>query len=388
MAEFVKRHRAGGWAALIVVAFIIVNLTHNGPAQARLGDKIYPIVVPGLKYEGNASCAASGCHAEDAAWEQSGQMIGDESNIWAASDPHAFAYETLTNEDSKAIAAKLDIADATASARCLDCHAMNASASQRGNLFSLKNDAVGCESCHGPAEKYLNPHAEEGWTTQQRAALGAQGLIDQHGLIDTSHLGVRANTCVACHLQIDKDMIDAGHPPLSFEMYSYNYYFPFFSDAAYAVHWNDQRGVMTDARLWAAGQAAGRVAAKAQVDAWKKKGWDTADAEAILKVYDAGFEIAKKHFGADTVQGLAEKQPTAAQVAAAAADLAATADLAVTKQLRATIGSGVAALGSAAFEAKGEAPADAFWTAYATATNGEGGDAYKAALKTMADLAK
>lgn len=344
----------------------------------------HPIIKPGLMYQGNASCTGSKCHTADEATEQSGQMIGDESIIWADKDPHAHAFPTLSEEASKEIADALKIADATASERCLECHAMNVPANQRGEGFALA-DSVGCESCHGPGEKYLNPHAEAGWTAQQRTKLDAAGLFQQFGLIDTSNLAVRANICVACHLQIDKDMIDAGHPALEFELYAYNYYIS--SDKEYWPHWEDAAGQFRYAQLWAIGQAAALNAAQAQVKVWKDKGWDTADAEALVKRYQAGVDVAKKHFGAADVEGLAKAEYTSAKCAAAAADLAAQADIATNKIQRRVLAFGVSALSSAVFDAAGQESPAAYNDGYNKAFDTEGAD-YAAALKAMADAAK
>jgi len=369
-----RRLLATGLVLLWVTAGFVLD------TQARFGEGVQPTTIPGLSYLGNASCAASGCHAEAEATIQSGQKIGDESNIWSAHDPHAGAFRTLKNDESVAMAAKLSIDDAATSSKCLTCHAMDVPDKRRGELFAI-TDSVGCESCHGPAEKWLNPHAEKGWTIGQRASIGSKGMFDTLGLVDTSSIEARANTCVACHLQIDKAMVDAGHPALTFELYAYNYYTSYHG-GEYAIHWDEPTDRMIDVRLWAAGQAAGRHAAIAQAQQWK----DPA-ADALLAVYEAGFAVAKKHFGADTVAGLAAAEYTAANTAAAAKELASKADDATTVATRRIIGSGVAAIASSSFEASGKEIPEAFWDAYDRATSGEGGEDYAKALNAMADLA-
>ncbi len=369
------------------VALSAIIATTDDAALARIGAGPHPRVVTGFNYEGVATCSGSGCHSEPEPTEQSGQWIGNEVDIWAQWDPHAGAFKTLGNDDSKAIAAKLNIADAASSSRCISCHAVDAPAEQQGQLFSHEDDAVSCESCHGPAEKWLDPHAKEGWTPQQRKAIGAEGLLNQFGLVDTSRIDVRANTCVACHLQIDKDMIDAGHPPLEFEMYAYNYYISKKPEAEYYRHWDEAQGRQIDARLWATGQAAALDAAKAQVEDWKAKGWDTADAESLVKLYTTGVDIAEKHFGSRTAAGLAQAEYTPAAMAAAAKDLAAAAPSAGNAIEARVIGFGVTALGAASFQAKGEEVPAAFWDSYQDAISGQPGDTLVNATKAMADIA-
>lgn len=350
------------FVVLLCGAFVGVAL-HAAPGSPD------SVLVKGFTYMGNASCAGSGCHSEDEPWEAGEQLIGDESNIWAESDPHNHGYTSLEEDASKEMGAKLKIADVTTDARCLACHAINAPKSKRGELFNIK-DAVGCESCHGPGEKYLKPHAEEGWTAKQRRSGGAKGLLSKFGLRDTSDLGVRAEMCVSCHLKIDQDMLDAGHPPLEFEMYAYNYYISSKEDVEYAVHWDDTvRGAEVDARLWAVGQAAANAATGGQ-----------------MAVYKTGASIAKQFFGSDSASGLASADITAANAAAAANKLAEAAPIAKTPADRRVIAHGVVALASSSHSiAESEVP-DALWEAWETALGhaDDGGDAYGDAVAAMA----
>ena len=68
--------------------------------------------------------------------------------------------------------------------------------------------------------------------------------------------------------------------------------------------------------------------------------------------------------------------------------LAQVADQAKTNIQRRIIGFGVAGLGASVFDGRGQDAPDEFWEAYSAATSGEGGDAYLAAVKLMAELAK
>ena len=296
-----------------------------------------------MSYSGNASCSGSNCHSGEAK-EQSGQWIGDEASIWIDWDPHRKGYATLGNAKSKAIAGKLGIADATADSKCLSCHAMDVKAAFQGKRFDVTK-GVGCESCHGPAggwpgddgrKGWLDPHKDAGWTAEQRKKPeGAKGLRDNLGLIDTSHLPTRAERCVTCHLRIDKDMIEADHPPLEFELNAYsNYLYPWRDD--YAIHWDDTRrgDPMIAARLWAVGQA---VAKEAGVDD-----------DGLAAVYARGPEIASKHFGAADAEGLANAKLTSKKCLDAATDLAAAGTMARNQMECDIIGYGVGALATAA----------------------------------------
>lgn len=358
-----------------------VALALLGAAGAALGE---PGVtrVDRLLYLGNPTCTGAKCHSGEAK-PQGGQDIGDEFIIWTESDPHAKAFATLRSADSKAIATKLSIADAAASARCLSCHTTDVPEAQRGEKWAL-DQAVSCEACHGPAERYLEPHAKAGWTAEQRKTLDAQGMRDAHGVLDTTHLGVRATMCTACHLQIDKDMVDAGHPALQFEMGWYNEY---LWDADYLTHWTKPAKSPYSARLWAIGQVVSLDAAKHQVEAWRGKGWDAASAEGLVSLYSKGAAIAQKHFGAGGIEGLEQAAISEAAASAAAADLASEAKAATSQQEREIVLYGVASLALACFDLRGEEPTDAFWDAFDAAIEAEGG-AFATQVAALAATAK
>lgn len=342
-------------------------------------------VLPRLIYMGNPSCTGSACHSADAPKLQSGQMIGDEFHIWSDKDPHAKAFRTLSNNESKQIAGRLGINDAATSGKCLTCHAMPVPEGQRGERFSLQN-AVGCEACHGPSQKYLEPHAQPGWCAKERAALGHDGMMATWGVLDTTRVSTRAAMCTACHLQIDKDMLDAGHPPLKFEMFGYdNYVF----DDSFKRHWDNPTGALFDARLWAVGQAVALNAAKAQAASWKAKGWDTADADALVRIYEVGVAVAKKHFGSDTPESLDKAAIDAPKAAAAAKDLASTAGNARTALHREILAYGVGALVAACYDAKRRELDDDFYDAFFEALDEaeDGGDGFAKALTALANAA-
>lgn len=218
--------------------------------DARSVDRSRPedLVKLGLKFDGAASCNAAKCHGSDKPKPPPSQA-GDEYTHWAAKDPHNRAFETLTKDASKAIATKMSIADASTAERCLSCHSVNAPASLRGQKFSL-NEGVSCNACHGPSQKYMEPHATEGWTAKQRQAMGHADLLKTWGLYDTKPLVARAEKCTSCHLAIDADMVAAGHPQPQFEL-------AYFSNAGVYEdrHWKDPVDEKYfDVKQWTAGQ--------------------------------------------------------------------------------------------------------------------------------------
>lgn len=196
---------------------------------------------------GPASCASSACHGRVSP-ESNANVRLDEYRLWSREDRHSRAYQTLLGEQSQAIARRLGIGPAHEAKVCLDCHADNVPAEQRGETFQL-SDGVGCEACHGAAQGWLASHAEAGTTH-------ASNL--EKGLFPLSDVGRRAELCLSCHYgNAEKfaghDMMAAGHPRLSFELVAFTANQPahFDFDEDYAQRKSPQPPI----RLWIEGLA-------------------------------------------------------------------------------------------------------------------------------------
>jgi hypothetical protein len=155
------------------------------------------------KFLGAQSCANSMCHG--GAGEKRDQFI-----TWSKKDFHTRAPATLSMARSTRIAETLKISDATSDVRCTSCHnPLQAVAVERRGTQIGKLEGVSCESCHNAAEPWLLTHTRKDLQYQQKVAAG---------LRDLKNLYVRANTCVACHQNVDGELRTAGHPELTFEL--------------------------------------------------------------------------------------------------------------------------------------------------------------------------
>src|SRR5262249_11368110 len=140
------------------------------------------------------------------------------------------------------------------SALCLGCHAVAPARVSAGSPVQVA-DGVGCESCHGPAEKWLRPHAQGDWAKKSPAEKEALGMPPLHAAAD------RAAACVVCHVgtadaDMNHDLIAAGHPRLNFEYATYLANMPH--------HWVAKTPTpAAEARAWAVGQV---VTARAALD--------------------------------------------------------------------------------------------------------------------------
>ena len=236
-----------------IVSFALVLLS-AAVAQAQAAD------IAEYKHLGVATCSSSNCHGKTAPQPNKNAML-NEYRTWVQEDLHAQAYRVLEAPASKAMAAKLGIANPASAKICLDCHADNVPAAKRGPKFQI-SDGVACESCHGGAEKWLESHAAAGAT--HKANLSA-------GMYPTESPLERAQLCLSCHLGTRDRLathaiMGAGHPRLSFELEAFTANQP----AHYTVDadYEKRKGKIEGVNLWLTGQfeSARRVVELLQTD--------------------------------------------------------------------------------------------------------------------------
>jgi hypothetical protein len=242
--------------ALLFCALCVIYGYRNESAVASAPSAELPPPARYFEFRGSASCASVACHNAAGPAGRSGSEYG----AWINRDPHANAYGILYAKPSRQIVKRLyHLPDSVApkpqtDVRCLKCHGIDADAPERNARFVPAE--FGCETCHGPAEKWLSQHYLAGWrekSARQKAELGMRSTKD---------LLVRADLCVTCHVggpdrEVNHDLIAAGHPRLQFELSSFLAILP--------KHWDGseekRRYPDLEARTWAIGQAASARAA-------------------------------------------------------------------------------------------------------------------------------
>lgn len=167
------------------------------------------------KHLGVASCASSQCHGAAQPYKE-GNIRRNEYQQWSKKDKHARAFEVLSNERSRAMAKKLAIPDPQKEKLCLDCHTDNVPAALRGSKVQ-SDEGIGCEACHGGAERWLDSHDDEGVTHADNIA---------QGMYPTELPQERAKLCLSCHYGDQNKfathrLMAAGHPRLRFELDTY-----------------------------------------------------------------------------------------------------------------------------------------------------------------------
>ncbi len=206
------------------------------------------------RYLGASSCAASSCHGRD----QEHDHRKSEFLFWRELDPHA--RDVLQMPSAQRISEGYGlVGNVAGQQQCLACHVTGRVTGRadlgelwangsRGGTFTSTGDAVSCESCHGPAEKWLTRHYRADWRS-----LGSREKADLGFLSGRSDLIGRVRACAECHVggpgrEVDHDMLAAGHPRLNFEFSSHLGRLP--------KHWYRQstHSIDSEATVWAVGQ--------------------------------------------------------------------------------------------------------------------------------------
>lgn len=222
---------------------------------------------------GVTSCAGSTCHGAATAWEKSA-VLQNEYVTWSQRDSHSKAYTVLMNDASKRIAANLGLPNAHEADVCLDCHADNVANEARGRVFQI-SDGVGCEACHGGAERWLGLHV---------AGIAGHAENVAAGMYPTEDPVKRAELCLSCHFGdetkfVTHRIMGAGHPRMSFELDTFTAIQPahFVVDDDYRKRKQVANGIQT----WAIGQA---IALERRIDALldPKRGMDGIFPELVL----------------------------------------------------------------------------------------------------------
>jgi hypothetical protein len=277
--------RTSTWLVLAAVAALVVLLglflrmlspagrpSPGGPDGARAEEPTPSAFV------GAAGCSARACHGgPDAPGDGPGPGESAAYTRWLTRDRHADAYWVLFKERSERMVFNLAGGEGPPRAahqddRCLACHTVPATVydpdrwgrvAQGPEVEHLRRDGVGCEACHGPARRWLAPHATAAW--QAPGARPTNYLAN--GMTWLNDPVVRADVCAGCHVgragdkgrnlpprDVPHDLIAAGHPRLNFEMTSFLRALP--------PHWAEKDRTRDDAsrppaftsRLWLAGQ--------------------------------------------------------------------------------------------------------------------------------------
>ncbi len=266
----------GGLLILVVYVLYVAATakTVRNSTKAAPSDSKPTSISANHRALGVASCAAQACHGSAEAPLGPAHLLGladphaavnwkSSYFTWTNHDRHASAYKTLENKRSADIMHRLGRTHpATHDADCLVCHANPTLAKLTDdNSALLHTEGVGCEACHGNAERWRTEHTA--WSKST-----SRDQLYPEGMVKLYDLGVRAETCAGCHIgspaagdrpqrDVNHDLIAAGHPRLLFEYATFLRNMP--------PHWTEKdrsraghpaRPPGYEAQVWLIGQAA------------------------------------------------------------------------------------------------------------------------------------
>ncbi len=206
--------RPGLWSNLTVQIAIAGALAGTAAGQ------------PKFEYKGVTAC--TDCHHQPNPRRSQDLVLLTESHVWESEDKHSNAYQLLFSARGKQLVSKLDIADVSQAQQCLSCHSGWQRGHDRPRTYA---EGVTCESCHGPASGWQEPHHDRflEWRT-----LDPETKLKEYGMIDVRNPLVRAQQCFSCHIGnaaegkvVTHRMYAAGHPPLpSIELATFSLQMP------------------------------------------------------------------------------------------------------------------------------------------------------------------
>ena len=217
--------------ACIAISLVILLWSARAQESPPTSISAQPAKSARTAFKGSGSCSAVACHGGIAPLAGS-TVRRNEHTTWISDDRHSRAFQVLFDDRSQRIARNLaggkKPVPAHEDTRCLACHTTPRPESLLTATAFMNQDGVGCESCHGSAEKWLGIH-----TTGPRWSLIAPSdRQNDYGFMDTKNLVRRIELCVGCHVgqdardgfplrDVNHDLIAAGHPRLNFEFAAY-----------------------------------------------------------------------------------------------------------------------------------------------------------------------
>ena len=157
-----------------ISGFIIIAILYYSPDLASAKKK--------HAYVGSGVC--SECH--------SSETIGNQYDKWLRS-PHAKAVLVLKTENALKIGKTLSIAAPADDLKCLKCHTTGGGRHQK-----VKEEGVGCETCHGPGEDYaeFNNHVD---TISRQSAYEIARKNGMYPTLGIKNIKKREKLCLRCH---------------------------------------------------------------------------------------------------------------------------------------------------------------------------------------------
>ncbi len=169
----------------------------GAPAPGVVG-QIKKRIRPASSHRTLGSSACSGCH--------------EAQNNWWFGHAHYRSVDPFFDGASKNVQIArlygIDPAEMTTGRHvCMDCHGTIESGKETRDVL----DGVSCESCHGAAGDWLEPHKDETNKELGRKRPGHLAAL-RLGKAALGEPGTRAKSCTGCHYVTEPRLLSAGHP--------------------------------------------------------------------------------------------------------------------------------------------------------------------------------
>jgi hypothetical protein len=170
------------------------------PAPSAVGvvGEIKSRIHPPSDHRTLGSDACSGCHESQNEWWL-GHAHYHSADPFFAAEPKNVQIARLYGIDPRQMTTGRQV--------CMDCHGTIVSGKESRDVL----DGVGCESCHGPAADWLEPHKDERQKELGRRRPGYRAALAA-GKRPLDDLAARAEVCTGCHYITEPRLLSAGHP--------------------------------------------------------------------------------------------------------------------------------------------------------------------------------
>lgn len=199
---------AGAWA-LTTPRGAAPTTTSGGAPSASPSTR--PAASGGVAAEGEKRTHLRPRSSHDTLVATACQKCHGDQHAWWYGDPHYASIDPFldSSADARKIARLYGLSPSRLTrgdSLCMDCHGTVATARARREV----QDGVSCQSCHGPAADYLEPH-QEGDKALGPERPGYRKGLDL-GMVDLRGVEHRLENCASCHYVTDPRLISAGHP--------------------------------------------------------------------------------------------------------------------------------------------------------------------------------
>lgn len=179
---------------------MLVRLLHCGIALLFVGGFTSAMATPDQAWNVSGPEKCAECHRV-------------EYDIWEET-PHSLTYESMPDSDKGIeIGEAMGLDDVVEAELCQTCHLTLQSEAEGEPAEVIAG--VSCDSCHGASAVWMEPHAKENKTAEEKTSLWAAS--EAAGMIRPGDVYTFAMNCLACHVVPQEELVNTGGHPAGSE---------------------------------------------------------------------------------------------------------------------------------------------------------------------------